>query len=72
VVKTEYTLNPITPFIHTDAAVADEKMDSVHGCKNNTIDNENETHLEIFFYFASFFSVLVEAQETTQKKHFRE
>jgi hypothetical protein len=47
--KTEYTLDPITPFIHTDAAVADEKWIQYMAVKNSTIDNENETHLEIFF-----------------------
>jgi hypothetical protein len=47
--KTEYTLDPITPYVHTDAAVADEKWIQYMAVKNSTIDNENETHLEIFF-----------------------
>ena len=47
--KTEYTLDPITPFVHTDATVADEKWIQYIAVKNSTIDNENETHLEIYF-----------------------
>jgi hypothetical protein len=47
--KTEFTLDPITPFVHTDAAVADEKWIQYIAVKNSIIDNENETHLEIFF-----------------------
>lgn len=47
--KTEYTLDPLIPFVHTDAAVADEKWIQYMAVKNSTIDNENETHLEIFF-----------------------
>jgi hypothetical protein len=47
--KTEYTLDPITPYVHTDAAVADEKWIQYMAVKNSTIDNENEIHLEIFF-----------------------
>jgi hypothetical protein len=47
--KTEYTLDPITPYVHTDSAAADEKWIQYMAVKNSTIDNENETHLEIFF-----------------------
>ncbi|SDW35703.1 DUF6452 family protein [Flavobacterium degerlachei] len=47
--KTEFTLDPITPYVHTDAAVADEKWIQYIAVKNSTIDNENETHLEIYF-----------------------
>lgn len=47
--KTEYTLDPITPYVHTDAAVADEKWIQYIAVKNSSIDNENETHLEIYF-----------------------
>lgn len=46
--KTEYTLDPKTP-VHTDAAIADEKWIQYVAVKNSTIDNENETHLEIYF-----------------------
>jgi len=47
--KTEYTLDPITPYVHTDADVADEKWIQYIAVKNSTINNENETHLEIYF-----------------------
>ena len=47
--KTEFTLDPITPFVHTDAAVADQKWIQYLAVKNSTINNENETHLEIYF-----------------------
>lgn len=47
--KTEYTLDPIRPYLHTDAAVADKKWIQYIAVKNSTIDNENETHLEIYF-----------------------
>ena len=47
--KTEFILDPITPFVHTDAAAADEKWIQHIAVKNSTINNENETHLEIFF-----------------------
>lgn len=47
--KTEYTLDPITPYVHSDAAVADEKWIQYIAVKNSSIDNENETHLEIYF-----------------------
>jgi hypothetical protein len=47
--KTEFTLDPLTPYVHTDAALADEKWIQYIAVKNSTIDNENETHLEIFF-----------------------
>jgi hypothetical protein len=47
--KTVYTLDPTTPYVHTDAAVADEKWIEYIAVKNSTIDNENEIHLEIYF-----------------------
>lgn len=47
--KTVYTLDPITPFVHTDAPTPDLKWISAIAVKNNIINNENETHLEIFF-----------------------
>jgi hypothetical protein len=47
--KTNYTLDPQTPFVHTDGAAADQKWIQFIAVKNSTIANENETHLEIFF-----------------------
>lgn len=47
--KTNYTLNPTNPFIHSDAAVPDLKWIQYVAVKNSIIANENETHLEIFF-----------------------
>jgi hypothetical protein len=47
--KTEYTLDPQTPYVHTDAAVPDQKWIQFIAVKNSIIANENETHLEIFF-----------------------
>ena len=47
--KTEFTLDPQTPYVHTDAAVPDQKWIQFIAVKNSIIANENETHLEIFF-----------------------
>jgi hypothetical protein len=47
--KTNYTLNQITPYTHTDAAVADGKWMQSISVKNRSITNENETHLEVYF-----------------------
>jgi hypothetical protein len=47
--KTTYTLDPMTPFAHTDAPTPDVKWISAIAVKNSIINNENETHLEIFF-----------------------
>lgn len=47
--KTTYTLDPITTYTHTDAAVPDQKWIQYIAVKNSTINNENETHLEIYF-----------------------
>lgn len=47
--KTNYTLDPITPFVHSDAAVSDTKWMRYVAVKNYIIANENETHLEIYF-----------------------
>lgn len=47
--KTEYTLDPQTPYVHTDAVVPDQKWIQFIAVKNSIIANENETHLEIFF-----------------------
>jgi hypothetical protein len=47
--KTSYTLDPQTPFVHTDGPTADQKWIQYIAVKNSTITNENETHLEIYF-----------------------
>lgn len=47
--KTNYELSRTTPFTHTDPTVADGKWMQNISVKNRTIDNENETHLEIYF-----------------------
>lgn len=47
--KTNYTLDPQTPYVHTDAATADKKWIQYIAVKNSSIANENETHLEIYF-----------------------
>lgn len=47
--KTNYTLDPQTPYVHTDAATADQKWIQYIAVKKSSIANENETHLEIYF-----------------------
>jgi hypothetical protein len=47
--KTLYTLDPLHPYTHTDAAVADQKWIQYIAVKKSAINNENETHLEIYF-----------------------
>lgn len=47
--KTLYTLDPLQPYTHTDAAVADQKWIQYIAVKKSSINNENETHLEIYF-----------------------
>lgn len=47
--KTNFTLNPTNPFVHSDAAVPDLKWMRYVAVKNSIIANENETHLEIYF-----------------------
>jgi hypothetical protein len=47
--KTIFTLDPTTPFVHTDVATADGKWINAIAVKTNTIETENETHLEIYF-----------------------
>ncbi|WP_366187321.1 DUF6452 family protein [Flavobacterium ovatum] len=46
--KTNYELNQLSPFIHSDGAAADEKWILEIVVKNRSITNENETHLEIY------------------------
>lgn len=47
--KTTYTLDPRNPYTHTDPVVPDGKWIIYMAVKNDTINNENETHLEIYF-----------------------
>jgi hypothetical protein len=47
--KTTFTLDPVTPFVHTDVATNDGKWINTIAVKNSSIETENETHLEIFF-----------------------
>jgi hypothetical protein len=47
--KTEFTLDPLAPYVHTDAASTDQKWIQYIAVKNSIIANENETHLEIYF-----------------------
>jgi hypothetical protein len=47
--KTEYTLNPLAPYVLSDAAIGDEKWIQYIAVKNSIIANENEIHLEIYF-----------------------
>jgi hypothetical protein len=46
--KTLFKLDP-TPFTHTDAAVADQKWIKYISVEKSNIENENETHIKIFF-----------------------
>ncbi|WP_367771147.1 DUF6452 family protein [Flavobacterium sp. WC2421] len=47
--KTEFTLDPLIPYVHTAADVTVEKWIQYIAVKNSAINNENETHLEIYF-----------------------
>ncbi|WP_413998816.1 DUF6452 family protein [Flavobacterium sp. W1B] len=47
--KTNFTLDPLIPFVHSDATVPDLKWMQYVTVKNSIIANENETHLEVFF-----------------------
>ena len=47
--KTVYTLSPTNPIIHTAVPSTNETWMRYISVKNSNIDNENETHLEIFF-----------------------
>jgi hypothetical protein len=47
--KTLFDLDPITPYIHTDATLADELWIKRIIINKNNIDNENETHVKIYF-----------------------
>ncbi|MDP3681595.1 MAG: DUF6452 family protein [Flavobacterium sp.] len=47
--KTIFTLDPINPYTHTDAEVADEKWIEYISVEKSNLENENETHIKIFF-----------------------
>lgn len=47
--KTIFTLDPINPFTHTDATLADGLWIERIIITENNIDNENETHVKIYF-----------------------
>lgn len=47
--KTNFALDPITPFVQTDAATPDLLWMQLIAVRNYSIANENETHLEIYF-----------------------
>lgn len=47
--KTLFTLDPINPYKHTDAAVADKKWIAYISIEKSNLENENETHIKIFF-----------------------
>ncbi|WP_026715169.1 DUF6452 family protein [Flavobacterium daejeonense] len=47
--KTNFLLDPTTPFVHSDAATPDLKWMQYVVVTNSNITNENETHLAIYF-----------------------
>jgi hypothetical protein len=47
--KSLFTLDQLTPFTHTDATVANQKWIKFIEVVTRNIDNENETHIKIFF-----------------------
>lgn len=47
--KILFDLDPITPYIHTDATLADELWIKRIIINKSNIDNENETHVKIYF-----------------------
>lgn len=47
--KTKFTLDEINPFTHDDGPLNDAKWIKAISVKNYIINNENETHLEIYF-----------------------
>jgi len=47
--KTLFTLDPLNPYTHTDAAVADKKWIAYISVEKSNLENENETHIKIFF-----------------------
>lgn len=47
--KTVFSLDPINPYIHSDGAAVDQKWIKFISVENSNIENENETHIKIFF-----------------------
>ena len=47
--KTVFTLDPAKPYTHTDAAVPDLLWIKYISVETSNIENENETHIKIFF-----------------------
>lgn len=47
--KTIFTLIPVLPIVYTDAAIPDGSWISSINIETSNIENENETHVKIFF-----------------------
>lgn len=47
--KTVFSLNPTKPYTHTDAAVPDLLWIKAISVEKSTVENENETHVKIYF-----------------------
>lgn len=47
--KTNFTLDPTVPYAHTDGPAADQKWIKFISVEKIIIENENETHIKIFF-----------------------
>ncbi|MFV8375497.1 DUF6452 family protein [Flavobacterium sp. LB1P62] len=47
--KTLFALNTSNPYTHTDATVPDTKWIKYISVEKSNIDNENDTHIKIFF-----------------------
>lgn len=47
--KTIFTLNPINPYTHTDATLADGLWIKAISIEKSNIENESKTHVKIYF-----------------------
>lgn len=47
--KTIFTLDPTNPYKHTDATAANQKWIKFISVEKSNLENENETHIKIFF-----------------------
>ena len=47
--KTLFTLDPTNPYSHTDATATNQKWIKFISVEKSNIENENETHIKIFF-----------------------
>ncbi len=47
--KTIFTLNPTNPYTHTDPMAPNQKWMKFISVEKSNIENENETHIKIFF-----------------------